>query len=61
MDETDASIESAPLPTDKTLRARKNVVIQFGRFAAINLKMAKIIRKNGAEPSSPRSLESESP
>jgi len=45
MDETDASIESAPLPTDNTLRARKNVVIQFGRFAAINLKMAKIIRK----------------
>jgi hypothetical protein len=45
MDDTDASIESAPLPTAKTLRARKNLIIQFGRFVAINTKMVKIIRK----------------
>jgi hypothetical protein len=45
MDDTDANIASAPLPTAKTLRARKNLVIQFGRFVAINTKMLKIIRK----------------
>jgi hypothetical protein len=27
------------------LRARKNLIIQFGRFLAINTKMLKIIRK----------------
>ena len=36
MDDTDADIASAPLPTAKTLRARKNLFIQFGRFLAIN-------------------------
>lgn len=45
MDETEANIASAPLPTDKTLRARKNLFIQFGRFLAINTKMFKIIRR----------------
>jgi hypothetical protein len=45
MDDTTASIESAPLPTAKTLRARKNLIIQFGRFVVINTKMLNIIRK----------------
>ncbi|HVA09653.1 MAG TPA: hypothetical protein VNG12_23255 [Acidimicrobiales bacterium] len=45
MDNTEAHIASAPLPTDKTLRARKNLLIQFGRFVAINVKMLKIIQK----------------
>ncbi len=45
MDSTDSDIASAPLPTDKTLRARKNLFIQFGRFLTINTKMLKIIRK----------------
>jgi hypothetical protein len=45
MHDTDADIASAPLPTAATLRARKNLVIQFGRFLAINTKMLKIIRK----------------
>jgi hypothetical protein len=45
MHDTDADIASAPLPTAKTLRARKNLVVQFGRFLAINTKMLKIIRK----------------
>jgi len=45
MDVTDADIAAAPLPTDKTLRARQSVIAQFGRFVAINLKMLKIIRK----------------
>ena len=45
MDDTEANIASAPLPTAKTLRARKNLFIQFGRFLAINTKMLKIIRR----------------
>ena len=45
MDDTEASVASAPLPTAKTLRARKNLCIQFGRFLVINSKMLKIIRK----------------
>jgi hypothetical protein len=45
MDSTDSDIAIAPLPTDKTLRARKNLFVQFGRFVAINAKMLKIIRR----------------
>jgi hypothetical protein len=45
MDNTDASIGSGALPTPRTLRARQSLVVQVGRFIAINLKMAKIIRK----------------
>lgn len=45
MDHTADDIASAPLPTAKTLRTRTNLIAQFGRFLAINLKMAKIIRK----------------
>jgi hypothetical protein len=45
MHDTDADIASAPLPTANTLRARKSLFIQFGRFLAINTKMLKIIRK----------------
>jgi hypothetical protein len=45
MDHTADDIASAPLPTATTLRARTNLLVQFGRFLAINLKMAKIIRK----------------
>ena len=45
MDATDTDIAAAPLPTDKTLRARQSIVLQFGRFIAINFKMFKIIRK----------------
>ena len=46
MDTTDANIASAPLPTSKTLRARKSLMAQLVRFMAINLKMLKIIRKD---------------
>jgi hypothetical protein len=45
MDNTQAEIERAPLPTARTLRARQSLLVQIGRFVAINLKMAKIIRK----------------
>jgi hypothetical protein len=45
MHDTDADIARIPLPTANTLRARNNLLIQFGRFLAINTKMLKIIRK----------------
>lgn len=41
----DDSIASAPLPTSKTLRRRRNLVIQFVRFVAINLKMMRVIAR----------------
>ncbi len=39
------SIAHAPLPTEKTLRGRKNLWLQIWRFIAINLKMIAMIRK----------------
>jgi len=38
-----ADIAAAPLPTPATLRHRRNVVYQFIRFIAINLKMIRVI------------------
>lgn len=43
--DTDADIAGAPLPTARTLRARTDLLVQLGRFVAINAKMVKIIRK----------------
>ncbi|MBS4729297.1 hypothetical protein MSM1_13450 [Mycobacterium sp. SM1] len=37
-------IADAPLPTPTTLRRRQNIVVQFWRFARINLRMMRIIR-----------------
>lgn len=45
MDTTAESIASAPLPTEKTLRMRRNLLYQAVRFVAINLKMIKIIAR----------------
>ena len=36
---------NAPLPTDGELRARKNLFIQVGRFAVLNLKMIVMVTK----------------
>jgi len=38
-----AEITAAPLPTPKTLKNRKNLFYQFVRFAAINIRMIKVI------------------
>lgn len=43
MDSTAESIAAAPLPTNRTLRMRRNVPFQLLRFAAINLRMAGVI------------------
>lgn len=39
------AISGAPLPTEKTLKARQNLLIQFWRFIAINFRMVKMIFK----------------
>jgi len=40
--DTDPSISAAPLPTRRTLRRRRNVLIQLVRFASLNSRMAYI-------------------
>jgi hypothetical protein len=45
MENPNESISQAPLPTEKTIRFRKNILIQFWRFVAINFKMVNMIRK----------------
>lgn len=45
MENPQEAIQRAPLPTEKTLKQRKNVFLQLFRFAAINIKMIKMIRK----------------
>ena len=45
MDTAETSIAQAPLPTDRTVRHRTNLALQVWRFAAINLRMVKMIRK----------------
>ena len=45
MDNAEASIAQAPLPTEKTVKSRTNLAVQVVRFAAINIRMVKMIRK----------------
>jgi len=45
MDTANQDIANAPLPTEATLRSRNSVVMQAWRFASINLRMLKIVRK----------------
>ena len=39
MENPNEVISRAPLPTEKTLRQRKNILIQLRRFLAINIKV----------------------
>ena len=45
MDSIDDRIAAAPLPTPATLRQRTSIPIQLVRFAVINLRMIKMVRK----------------
>ena len=36
---------NAPLPTESQLRARKNLFVQVGRFAVLNVKMILMVTK----------------
>ena len=40
---TQQDIQAAPMPSPKTLRQRRNLFYQFVRFAAINIKMLRVI------------------
>jgi hypothetical protein len=40
-----SDLNHAPLPTEKTLRMRKNLFLQLIRFTVLNFKMVKMIRK----------------
>jgi hypothetical protein len=39
------TFSDAPVPTERELRARKNVFLQLFRFAGLNLKMIAMINK----------------
>ena len=39
-------VAAAPMPTPKTLANRENVFFQVFRFAAINLKMIRVIKSS---------------
>ena len=40
-----ADLSSAPLPTEKTLRARQNLLGQFMRFIAFDLRIMRMVVK----------------
>ncbi|HON74578.1 MAG: hypothetical protein U0Q14_03495 [Dermatophilaceae bacterium] len=41
----DRVVGAAPLPTEKTLKARRNLVIQAGRFVLLNARIMKMVLK----------------
>ena len=45
MSTIDERIASAPLPTARTLRMRTSIPVQVVRFAGINLRMLRMIRR----------------
>ena len=40
-----ADVSGAPLPTEKTLRMRRNLPYQATRFAVFNLRIMRMVRK----------------
>lgn len=45
MDTANDRIAAAPLPTTRTLRRRRSIPWQVCRFATINLRMLRMVRK----------------
>ncbi|HMT31398.1 MAG TPA: hypothetical protein PKC73_08625 [Dermatophilaceae bacterium] len=43
--ETAADLSAAPLPTAKTLKARKSLPMQLGRFAVLNARIMRMVLK----------------
>jgi len=43
--QADERIQVAPLPLPRTLRRRSSLPVQLWRFAAINLKIVKMVTK----------------
>jgi hypothetical protein len=48
MSDIDERIAAAPLPTARTLKRRSSLRVQTWRFAQINLRMIRMIRKGHA-------------
>lgn len=46
MDSVDDRIAAAPLPTERTLRRRTSMPVQLLRFAMINLRMLRMVRRD---------------
>lgn len=44
-----ADLTGAPLPTQKTLRQRRSLPFQLGRFAVFNLRIMRIVAKGHGE------------
>lgn len=40
-----ADLSGAPLPTNKTLRARQNIAIQFANFVGFDLRIMRMVIK----------------
>jgi hypothetical protein len=53
VNDTEARIASAPLPTARTLRRRNALAMQAWRFAVINLRMVRMIRRSHTPPAQP--------
>lgn len=50
MTDVDERIAAAPPPTPKTLRRRQSLPLQLWRFAALNLKMIRMVTKGHSAP-----------
>jgi hypothetical protein len=46
MPATDERIQSAPLPTDRERRRRRNPAIQFARFVSLSLGILRLARRH---------------
>lgn len=44
-DQPVVDMSKAPLPTKQTLAARKNLLVQFGRFLSINTNIMRMVLK----------------
>jgi len=46
MDTAQAQIDAAPLPDARELRRRRNLVVQFGHFVRLNLRMYLLAKRH---------------
>lgn len=46
MDTAQARIDAAPLPDERELRRRRNLVVQFFRFLALNWNMYRLAKRH---------------
>ncbi len=46
-DQPTADLSRAPLPTEATLRRRRNLAFQLSRFAVFNARIMRMVSKSG--------------